>query len=122
MTDTAALRQLLIELAEQQKTINYQQLIKRCSIKPPRSMQTLTHALEVLAAEDFKLGYPILSSIVIQKGSAAIPRDGFFMQLIELNIYSGPTQGSQALMFHSQLLEDVWRHWGKQTDFTAHPD
>ena len=122
MTDTAKLRDILIELAEQQQTITYQQLIKRCAISPPRSMHTLTNALEVLAAEDHKLNYPILSSIVIQKGSTAIPRDGFFMQLIELRLYNGPTQGNQAQMFHAQLLDEVWRYWGKQVDFTAQTD
>jgi hypothetical protein len=122
MIDTAKLRQTLIDLAERQQCITYLQLIKRCDISPPRSMQTLTCALEVLALEDSKLNYPILSSIVIQKGNAAIPRDGFFMQLAELDLYQGPTQGSQATMFHAQLLDEVWRYWGKKTNISTQID
>ena len=112
MANTNKVRAQLIQLAEQQQTITYQQLIAICQISPPRSMQKLTNALEVLAAEDAKLNYPILASLVIQKGKAAIPRDGFFLQMHELGLYQGPTQGSQAQMFHADQLSQVWRYWG----------
>lgn len=113
MLDISALKNRLIDLASQKKCLPYQQLVSEFNILPPNSIRQLTDVLELITSEDVLIGRPILTSVVIQKGKAAIPRDGYFMQLQTLNVYNGSTSGPEAAMWHANHLEEVFRFYAK---------
>ena len=109
MLELNTLRAHLVRYASKQQTVSYQQLVTELAIKPPRSINTLTNALERITSEDALLQQPILAAIAVQKGNSKIPRDGFFAHLTTLGIYEGPENGPVAEMWHLEELHKVWK-------------
>lgn len=67
-----------LDLARRQRhLLTYRALVERLQLPSP-AMQTLTAALEHLAAMDARAEQPLRSSLVISQGASRLPRPGFF--------------------------------------------
>lgn len=66
-----------LDLARRQRhLLTYRALVERLQLPSP-AMQTLTAALEHLAAMDARAEQPLRSSLVISQGASRLPRPGF---------------------------------------------
>ena len=89
---------LLDELSDarrQRHLVTYRALVERLQLPPP-AMQTLTAALEHLAALDARADRPLRSALVISQGASRLPRTGFFECAARLGRFSGPADGTAA--------------------------
>ncbi len=87
--------------------LTYRALIERLQLPPP-AMQTLTAALEHLAALDACAERPLRSSLVISQGASRLPRPGFFDCVVRLGRFSGPSDGSAAASWHAAEVVRVF--------------
>jgi hypothetical protein len=67
----------LDQARSQRHLLTYRALLERLQLPTP-AMQTLTAALEHLAALDARAEQPLRSSLVISQGASRLPRTGFF--------------------------------------------
>nr|BFE95056.1 hypothetical protein GCM10020185_55920 [Pseudomonas brassicacearum subsp. brassicacearum] len=67
----------LDQARRQRHLLTYRALLERLQLPSP-AMQTLTAALEHLAALDARAEQPLRSSLVISQGASRLPRTGFF--------------------------------------------
>jgi len=103
---------LLGELAEarrQRHLLTYRALIERLELPTP-AMQTLTAALEHLAALDARAEYPLRSSLVISQGASRLPRTGFFECAVRLGRFNGPSDGVAAASWHASEVVRVFEY------------
>lgn len=103
-------RALLDELADarrQHHLVTYRALIERLQLPPP-AMQTLTAALEHLAALDAQADQPLRSALVISQGASRLPRTGFFECATRLGRFSGAADGSAAASWHAGEVARVF--------------
>jgi hypothetical protein len=94
---------LLTELDDarrQRHLLTYRALIERLDLPTP-AMQTLTAALEHLAALDARAERPLRSALVISQGASRLPRTGFFECVERLGRFSGPSEGVAAASWHA---------------------
>lgn len=101
---------LLNELSEarrQRHLVTYRALVERLQLPVP-AMQTLTAALEHLAALDARAGRPLRSALVISQGASRLPRTGFFECAARLGRFSGPTDGAAAASWHAGEVARVF--------------
>ncbi|MBF7729785.1 hypothetical protein [Pseudomonas sp. N040] len=101
---------LLAELDEarrQRHVLTYRALIERLQLPSP-AMQTLTAALEHLAAIDARAERPLRSTLVISQGASRLPRTGFFEHALRLGRFSGPPDGMAAASWHSAEIVRVF--------------
>ncbi|WP_110948241.1 hypothetical protein [Pseudomonas bohemica] len=101
---------LLAELAlarRQRHLVTYRALLERLQLPTP-AMQTLTAALEHLAALDARAEQPLRSSLVISQGASRLPRTGFFECAERLNRFSGPSDGVAAASWHAAEVVRVF--------------
>lgn len=101
---------LLAELAlarHQRHLVTYRALLERLQLPPP-AMQTLTAALEHLAAIDARSEQPLRSSLVISQGASRLPRTGFFECVERLGRFSGPSDGIAAASWHAAEVARVF--------------
>jgi hypothetical protein len=71
-------------------------------------MQTLTAALEHLAALDARNGRPLRSALVISQGASRLPRPGFFECAARLGRFSGAADGTAAASWHAGEVARVF--------------
>ncbi len=71
-------------------------------------MQTLTAALEHLAALDARAERPLRSSLVISQGASRLPRTGFFECVERLGRFAGPPDGTAAASWHAAEVVRVF--------------
>ncbi|MEJ2042530.1 MAG: hypothetical protein P8X74_07100 [Reinekea sp.] len=109
--NTNQLRQILIEIAQTRKTIDYRTLANHLGFLPPNTISKTTTLLEACQEDDALLNQPQLASVVIQKTGAPYPRPGFFQKLTELGVYHGDDRGSAAQMWHQNELEKVYDYY-----------
>ncbi|WP_026146511.1 hypothetical protein [Zestomonas thermotolerans] len=103
---------LLHELAEarrQRHLLTYRALIERLELPTP-AMQTLTAALEHLAALDARADRPLRSALVISQGASRLPRTGFFESVERLGRFSGPSDGVAAASWHAAEVARVFEY------------
>ncbi|MEN0105917.1 MAG: hypothetical protein AAGC84_05770 [Pseudomonas sp.] len=103
---------LLGELAEarrQRHLLTYRALIERLELPTP-AMQTLTAALEHLAALDARAENPLRSSLVISQGASRLPRTGFFECAERLGRFNGPSDGVAAASWHAAEVVRVFEY------------
>ena len=101
---------LLAELAQarqQRHLVTYRALVERLELPSP-AMQTLTAALEYLAALDAKADRPLRSALVISQSASRLPRTGFFECAARLGRFSGPTDGFVAASWHAGEVARVF--------------
>ena len=67
----------LEDARRQRHLLTYRALVERLQLPTP-AMQTLTAALEHLAALDARAERPLRSALVISQGASRLPRTGFF--------------------------------------------
>jgi len=83
-----ALLTALDDARRQRHLLTYRALIERLDLPTP-AMQTLTAALEHLAALDARAERPLRSALVISQGASRLPRTGFFDCVMRLGRFSG---------------------------------
>ncbi|ARU87877.1 hypothetical protein [Pseudomonas sp. M30-35] len=102
-----ALLGALDDARRQRHLLTYRALIERLALPPP-AMQTLTAALEHLAALDAKADRPLRSSLVISQGASRLPRTGYFDCVTRLGRFSGATDGVAAASWHASEVARVF--------------
>lgn len=101
---------LLAELEgarRQRHLITYRALLERLQLPTP-AMQTLTAALEHLAALDVQADRPLRSALVISQSASRLPRTGFFECAVRLGRFVGPADGSVAASWHAGEVARVF--------------
>ena len=93
----------------QRHVLTYRALIERLQLPSP-AMQTLTAALEHLAAIDARADRPLRSTLVISQGASRLPRTGFFEHALRLGRFSGQPDGMAAASWHSAEIVRVFEH------------
>ncbi len=78
----------LDQARRQRHLLTYRALLERLQLPSP-AMQTLTAALEHLAALDARAEQPLRSSLVISQGASRLPRTGFFECVERLGRFPG---------------------------------
>lgn len=99
----------LEEVRRQQHLVTYRALIERLDLPTP-AMQTLTLALEHLAALDARADRPMRSALVISQGASRLPRPGFFDCAARLGRFSGPSDGMAAASWHASEVARVFEY------------
>ncbi|QGZ31753.1 hypothetical protein [Stutzerimonas stutzeri] len=102
-----ALLDELTEARRQRHLVTYRALVERLQLPPP-AMQTLTAALEHLAALDARADRPLRSALVISQGASRLPRTGFFECATRLRRFSGPADGAAAASWHAGEVARVF--------------
>ena len=95
----------LDQARRQRHLLTYRALLERLQLPTP-AMQTLTAALEHLAALDAKAEQPLRSSLVISH----LPRTGFFECVERLGRFSGPSDGVAAASWHASEVVRVFEY------------
>ncbi|MBF8221934.1 hypothetical protein [Halomonas sp. 328] len=72
-----ALRRLLCSLPDAQLPLTYQQAAEALGLTPPRTIQRVALALEVLMREDVAAGRPLIAALVVSRRGGQ-PARGFF--------------------------------------------
>jgi hypothetical protein len=97
-----------LDLARSQRhLVTYRALLERLQLPTP-AMQTLTAALEHLAAIDARADQPLRSSLVISQGASRLPRTGFFECAERLGRFTGPSDGVAAASWHAAEVVRVF--------------
>jgi hypothetical protein len=97
-----------LDLARHQRhLVTYRALLERLQLPTP-AMQTLTAALEHLAALDARADQPLRSALVISQGASRLPRTGFFECVERLGRFSGPSDGIAAASWHASEVARVF--------------
>lgn len=102
-----ALLDELSEVRRQRHLVTYRALVERLQLPAP-AMQTLTAALEHLAALDARADRPLRSALVISQGASRLPRTGFFECATRLGRFSGPADGAVAASWHAGEVARVF--------------
>lgn len=99
-----------LDVARRQRhLLTYRALLERLQLPTP-AMQTLTAALEYLAALDTKAEQPLRSALVISQGASRLPRTGFFECVERLGRFSGPVDGIGAASWHASEVARVFEY------------
>lgn len=99
-----------LDMARRQRhLLTYRALLERLQLPTP-AMQTLTAALEHLAAIDARAEQPLRSSLVISQGASRLPRTGFFECAERLGRFTGPVDGMEAASWHASEVARVFEH------------
>ncbi|WP_407315770.1 hypothetical protein [Pseudomonas sp. nanlin1] len=99
----------LDQARRQRHLLTYRALLERLDLPTP-AMQTLTAALEYLAALDARAEQPIRSSLVISQGASRLPRTGFFECVARLGRFAGPSDGIAAASWHASEVARVFEY------------
>ncbi|NCT78954.1 hypothetical protein GXB82_09030 [Pseudomonas stutzeri] len=102
-----ALLDELDDARQQRHLVTYRALVERLQLPTP-AMQTLTAALEYLAALDARSKRPLRSALVISQGASRLPRTGFFECAARLGRFNGPADGSAAASWHAGEVARVF--------------
>ncbi|AWT10935.1 MULTISPECIES: hypothetical protein [Stutzerimonas] len=102
-----ALLDELDDARQQRHLVTYRALVERLQLPTP-AMQTLTAALEYLAALDARSERPLRSALVISQGASRLPRTGFFECAARLGRFNGPADGSAAASWHAGEVARVF--------------
>jgi len=97
----------LSEARRQRHLVTYRALVERLQLPTP-AMQTLTAALEHLAALDARADRPLRSALVISQGASRLPRTGFFECARRLGRFTGPVDGPVAASWHAGEVARVF--------------
>jgi hypothetical protein len=102
-----ALLNELDDAQRQRHLVTYRALIERLALPSP-AMQTLTAALEHIAALDARAERPLRSALVISQGASRLPRTGFFECVSRLGRFFGASDGVAAASWHASEVARVF--------------
>ncbi len=102
-----ALLNELDDAQRQRHLVTYRALIERLALPSP-AMQTLTAALEHIAALDARAERPLRSALVISQGASRLPRTGFFECVSCLGRFVGASDGVAAASWHASEVARVF--------------
>ncbi len=102
-----ALLNELDDAQRQRHLVTYRALIERLALPSP-AMQTLTAALEHIAALDARAERPLRSALVISQGASRLPRTGFFECVSRLGRFVGASDGVAAASWHASEVARVF--------------
>ncbi|WP_220802547.1 hypothetical protein [Pseudomonas sp. NCCP-436] len=97
----------LDDARRQKHLVTYRALIERLDLPAP-AMQTLTSALEYLAALDAQADRPLRSALVISQSASRLPRTGFFDCVTRLGRFAGASDGLAAASWHAAEVARVF--------------
>ena len=109
--DLTLARKLLEIEAVNATTLTYSEFAHALGVQQVPIIRTCTNILEELVREDVEHSRPILAALVVQKGSASIPRRGFFDVLTSLGCYQGDEVGPEAINWHQQELKKLKKYY-----------
>ncbi|GED22274.1 hypothetical protein HHA01_12510 [Halomonas halmophila] len=75
---------MLEQTSESALPLTYRQMTEVLGLTPPRTIQRLTDALEVLMRDDVANGRPMVAALVISQRGEGLPAAGFFELAAEL--------------------------------------
>jgi len=104
-------RSLLEKQALIGQTLTYREFASDLGIMEPPVINKCTRILEELMHEDAEKHRPILSSMVVQQGSLAIPRLGFYQVLKGLKLYQGEESGAEAIHWHQTEIKKIKEYY-----------
>lgn len=107
------LRRLLLEQARSGSPATYREVAQRLDLVPPRTIQRVTHALEILTAEDVAAGRPLIGALCVSRSQENLPARGFFLAARELGVFSGDPDGQEARDFHDLELQRALSFYGR---------
>ena len=105
---------LLVKQVLNDQTLTYREFAFALEITEAPVINKCTTILEKLMHEDAKNRRPILSAMVIQQGSLAIPRSGFYQILNRLNLYQGDEQGAEAIHWHQMEMNKLKKYYNSE--------
>ena len=100
-------RIILVKYAQKGQTLTYREFALALGLSQPPVIKACTQILEAIMEEDVKNNHPILSAVVVQQGSAGIPRLGFYQCLNDLCDMSG----IEAVQWHQQEMIKLKKHY-----------
>ncbi|MDN3524704.1 hypothetical protein QWY79_05420 [Halomonas sabkhae] len=77
-------RQVLENAPEAALPLTYRRLAEVLALTPPRTIQRVTTALEILMRDDVQQGRPMIAALVISQRGEGLPAAGFFELAAEL--------------------------------------
>lgn len=76
--------------------LTYRQLAEALGLTPPRTIQRVAQALEVLMREDAEQGHPFIAALVVSR-RGNLPAPGFFELAVELGRFpADPARHAEA--------------------------
>ncbi|HFD32006.1 MAG TPA: hypothetical protein ENJ28_04755 [Gammaproteobacteria bacterium] len=100
-------RIILLNLAPYGQCITYKEMADRLGISQPPVISSVAKILEKLIEEDVASKKPILSSLVVQKGTKNIPRLGFFEKLHSLGVININEKSFDEAQWHAQQIDKL---------------
>ncbi len=107
-------RQVLLQVARQNRRLTYQEFARRCEITKPPVISQATQLLEQLMAYSTQRDLPVFAALVVQK-NGHLPRPGFFQKLQEMGVTEAFLNSEAASLWHQKELEKI-QQWIKQYD------
>ncbi|MCK0746237.1 hypothetical protein [Chromohalobacter nigrandesensis] len=80
----AAVRKVLEATPRERLPMTYQDVADALGLQPPRTIQRVAQALEVLIREDAAQGRPFIAALVVSRRAPHMPARGFFELAVEL--------------------------------------
>lgn len=80
----AQARTLLERRPASELPLTYRQLAEALALEPPRTIQRVARALEVLMREDVSAGRPMIAALVVSRRGEGLPAAGFFELAVAL--------------------------------------
>ncbi|WP_027966075.1 hypothetical protein [Halomonas halocynthiae] len=80
----ARVRQVLEKQPVAELPLTYRQLAEQLALEPPRTIQRVAQALEVLMHEDAAAGRPFIAALVVSQRGEGAPAPGFFELAVAL--------------------------------------
>ncbi|MGO2131610.1 MAG: hypothetical protein ACTH3D_01745 [Halomonas sp.] len=80
----ARARRLLETLPASELPLTYRQLAEALGLEPPRTIQRVAQALEMLMREDVDDGRPMIAALVVSRRGEGLPAVGFFELAVAL--------------------------------------
>ncbi|OLO06155.1 hypothetical protein [Salinicola socius] len=109
MTDSPTLgcqvRHLLETAPRETLPLTYQQLAEALGLQPPRTIQRVAQALEILMREDAQRNRPFIAALVVSRRGKGMPAQGFFDLAVALRRF--PADPAQQIEAWRQEFERV---------------
>jgi len=87
----AAVRETLEAAPRARLPMTYQEVADALGLQPPRTIQRVAQALEVLMREDAAQGRPFIAALVVSRRAPYMPARGFFELAVELGRFPADT-------------------------------
>jgi hypothetical protein len=114
LSDTKAVRDLLIAAARARREVSYAELLMELGHRFTRpKMRALCRALDAIDEVGREAGEPELAALVVRE-SDRLPGQGWWVGKVNRLGYEGPWTGKEALAFVKSRQELAFAHWAEQ--------